>query len=153
MRFAISSNRTRGRQSHETQGFRQRLEIGLPCSTATTSFYPTGFAALQRPLQANPRLVVVYSAFDYLYEDGTRLFFPAFPASELWPALRYRSPILPSTATILRGALLDAGGFRKVFIEDWDLWFRLVRRHSAAAFQELPECLASLPPMGRQRNQ
>lgn len=104
-------------------------------------FLPDRLRRAQETIKADPRLIVVYSAFDYLYEDGSRSFFPAFPARELWPALRYRSPILPSTTTIRRSALLDAGGFRKVFIEDWDLWFRLVRRHSAAAFQELPESL------------
>jgi glycosyltransferase involved in cell wall biosynthesis len=104
-------------------------------------FLPDRLRRAAETIEANPRLVGVYSAFDYLYEDGTLSFFPAFPARELWPALRYRSPILPSTTTIRRSALLEVGGFRKVFIEDWDLWFRLVRRYSAAAFQELSESL------------
>ena len=104
-------------------------------------FLPDRLRRAAETIEANPHLVVVYSAFDYLYEDGTRRFFPAFPAHELWPALRYRSPILPSTTTIRRSELLAVGGFRKVFIEDWDLWFRLIRTYSAAAFQEIPESL------------
>ena len=104
-------------------------------------FLPDRLRRAAETIGGNPRLVAVYSAFDYLYEDGARSFFPVFPARELWPALRYRSPILPSTTTIRRSALLEVGGFRQIFIEDWDLWFRLVRKYSAAAFQELPESL------------
>jgi hypothetical protein len=57
--------------------------------------------------------MVAYSAFDYYCADGSRSFFSAFPAKELWPALRYRSPILPSTSTIRRSALLAAAAFAR----------------------------------------
>ena len=87
-------------------------------------------------------LVVVYSAFDYLYADGSAASVPAFPASRLWPALRYRTPILPSTSIIRRSALLEIGGFQKLYcIDDWNLWFRLVRRFSPHAFKEVPRSL------------
>jgi glycosyltransferase involved in cell wall biosynthesis len=93
-------------------------------------------------IEANPNLVVVYSAFSYLYSDGTTRLVPAFPARNLWPALRYRTPILPSTSIIRRSALQEIGGFKKLYcIDDWNLWFRLVRRYSSSAFQELPESL------------
>jgi glycosyltransferase involved in cell wall biosynthesis len=104
-------------------------------------FLPDRLSRAAEMISAKPGLMVVYSAFDYYYADGSRRFFPAFPACDLWPALRYRSPILPSTATIRRSALLAVNGFRKVSVEDWDLWFRLIRRYSAAVFQELPESL------------
>jgi hypothetical protein len=32
-------------------------------------------------------------------------------------------------------------GFRRVFIEDWDLWFRMVLHYGAQGFQEIPESL------------
>ena len=54
-------------------------------------FLPDRLRRAAEAIEANPSLMVVYSAFDYLYEDGTRRFFPAFAARELWPALRYRS--------------------------------------------------------------
>jgi len=92
-------------------------------------------------IQANPNTVVFYSAFDFYYPDGSRRLHPIFPARDLWPAMRYRSPILPSTATILRSALLSVGGFRQVFIEDWDLWFRMILEYGAAGFQETSESL------------
>ena len=91
-------------------------------------------------IEANPNLVVVYSAFTYLYPDGKTVRVDAFPANQLWPAIRYRTPILPSTAVIRRSALQEIGGFQKVYcVDDWNLWFRLVRRYSAEAFQDLPE--------------
>ncbi|MCU1322145.1 MAG: hypothetical protein JWM43_1794 [Acidobacteriaceae bacterium] len=91
---------------------------------------------------SNPELVVVYSTFTYLYSDGSTKPFPVFPAKDLWPTLRFRSPILPSTAIVRRSALQEIGGFRKFYTtDDWDLWFRLVRRYSTKAFQETPESL------------
>ena len=104
-------------------------------------FLPDRLRRAAMMIELKPRLVLIYSAFDLYYADGTRSFFPVLPAKELWPALRYRSPILPSTVTVRRDKVLAAGGFRKVVIEDWDLWFRLIKRHSAEAFQELPESL------------
>jgi len=92
-------------------------------------------------IEANPSLVLVYSAFSYLYPDGRTQKTTAFPAKDLWPALRYRSPILPSTSVVRRSALLDVGGFRSVTTEDWDLWLRLVRRYTSRAFQEVPQSL------------
>ncbi len=93
-------------------------------------------------IDANPDLVVVYSGFTYIFEDGTTQYVPAFPARDLWPALRYRTPILPSTSIIRRSALLEVGGFVPLYcVDDWNLWFRLVRRYSASAFQDYPEGL------------
>jgi glycosyltransferase involved in cell wall biosynthesis len=95
-------------------------------------------------IEANPNLVVVYSAFTYLFLDGTTERRDAFPAKDLWPALRYRTPILPSTAIVRRSALLEIGGFEKLYcVDDWNLWFRLVRRYSVSAFQEVPESLTT----------
>jgi glycosyltransferase involved in cell wall biosynthesis len=96
-------------------------------------------------IPASSNLAVVYSGFSYLYPNGAIKEMPAFPAKELWPALRYRTPILPSTSIVRRSALLEIGGFnpgpRSRLIEDWDLWFRLIRRYSVNAFQDVPESL------------
>ena len=96
-------------------------------------------------IEANPHLVFVYSGFAYLHTDGTTLEVSAIPAADLWPALRYRQPILPSTCVVRRSALEAEGGFKRVarryFPEDWDLWFRLIRRYSASSFQEIGQVL------------
>ena len=96
-------------------------------------------------IEANPELVVVYSAFQYLFSNGETLQKPSFPAVKLWPGLRYRTPILPSTSMIRRSALEEVGGFSTEYHhgEDWELWFRLVRRYSAKAFQDVPETLTT----------
>jgi glycosyltransferase involved in cell wall biosynthesis len=105
-------------------------------------FLPNKLEKQVAVIEANADLVVVYSAFSYLYTDGTTRLIPAFPARKLWPALRYRTPVLPSTAIIRRSALEEIGGFKKIYcIDDWNLWFRLVRRYSSSAFQEVPESL------------
>ena len=92
-------------------------------------------------IEANPELILVYSGFSFLYPDGRTEEVPAFPAKDLWPALRYRTPILPSTSVVRRAALLEVGNFRSVLTEDWNLWIRLMRRYSAKAFQEVPKNL------------
>ena len=93
-------------------------------------------------IKEKPGLVCVYTTFSYLHLDGSLEEIPVFPAKKLWPALRYRTPILPSTAIVKRSALLEMGGFEKVYcIDDWNLWFRLVRRYSSRAFMEIPESL------------
>ncbi len=92
-------------------------------------------------IEANSNLILVYSGFSFLYPDGRTEEMAAFPAKDLWPALRYRTPILPSTSVVRRSALVEVGGFRSVLTEDWDLWIRLVRRYSAKAFQEVPKSL------------
>jgi glycosyltransferase involved in cell wall biosynthesis len=92
-------------------------------------------------IEANPNLILVYSGFSFLYSDGRTEEIAAFPARDLWPALRYRTPILPSTSVVRRAALLEVGNFRSVLTEDWDLWIRLIRRYSAKAFQEVPKNL------------
>ena len=102
---------------------------------------PEKLAKQAAVIQANPDLVLVYSAFSFLHPDGSTEEIPVFPAIELWPALRYRSPILPSTSIIRRSALLELGGFHSLPTEDWDLWIRLIRRYGAKAFQDLPESL------------
>jgi glycosyltransferase involved in cell wall biosynthesis len=92
-------------------------------------------------IEANPHLICVYTAFAFLYTDGQTKEVPAFAAKDLWPAIRYKTPILPSTAIVKRSALLEVGGFRQVFPEDWNLWFRLIAAYGAASFQETNESL------------
>ena len=100
---------------------------------------------LQRQMaeaEANPELAVIYSSFDFLYSDGSRKNVPVFPARDLWPAIRYRTPILPSTAIVRRSALVEIGGLRHVpYADDWDMWFRLVRRYTPRAFREIRDSL------------
>jgi len=48
----------------------------------------------------------------------------------------------PSTAIIRRSALREVGDFAQLFgIDDWNMWFRLIRRYSSNAFKEHPEGL------------
>jgi glycosyltransferase involved in cell wall biosynthesis len=103
---------------------------------------PRKLEVAMRVAESRADLMVVYSSFTFLYSDGMRHEMPSFPASKLWPALRYRTPILPSTALVRRSALTEIGGFKNVYcVDDWSLWFRLVQRFSKDAFQEVAESL------------
>jgi teichuronic acid biosynthesis glycosyltransferase TuaG len=98
-------------------------------------------------IAASPKnTVLVYSAFEYLFGPGMinssgRTRWPVYPSKDLWPALRYKNVILPSTATILRSALLEVGSFHDSIVEDWHLWLRLAQRFSPQSFVSSPECL------------
>jgi glycosyltransferase involved in cell wall biosynthesis len=103
---------------------------------------PTKLEKQSKVATENPDLICVYTTFAYLHVDGSLVEVPAFPAKNLWPALRYRTPILPSTAIVKRSALLAIGGFQKLYcIDDWNLWFRLVARYSSDSFMEISERL------------
>jgi glycosyltransferase involved in cell wall biosynthesis len=108
-------------------------------------FHPEKLEKQRAVVEADPKLVVVYSTFTYLYPDGSTKESPAYPAQDLWPGLRYRTPILPSTSVVKRSALVEVGAFRLGplvrRVEDWDLWFRLIRRYSVSAFYGLDESL------------
>ena len=108
-------------------------------------FEPCKLEKQRAVIEANPGLVVIYSSFTFLYIDGTTQEATVFPATKLWPALRYRTPILPSTSVVRRDALLQVGGFKSGplvrRVEDWDLWFRLMQQYSAKAFHSIPESL------------
>lgn len=94
-------------------------------------------------IRQRPELVISYSGFEIWHVDDTRQEMKAFRARSLWPALRYRTPILPSTVVARRQTLLEVGMFRvgQHYAEDWDLWLRLMRRYGPKAFQDIPECL------------
>jgi glycosyltransferase involved in cell wall biosynthesis len=102
---------------------------------------PTRLQRTAESITSNPKAVVHYTGFEMWYPDDSRRSMPAFPAKKLWPALRYRTPILPSTATVSREAVIDIGLFRKVTIEEWDLWFRLMSKYGRDGFQDIPEDL------------
>lgn len=104
---------------------------------------PTKLEKQSKVVTENPDLICVYTAFAYLHPDGSLEEVPPFPAKDLWPALRYRTPILPSTAIVKRSALIAIGGFQKYIycIDDWNMWFRLVVRYSSDSFMEISESL------------
>lgn len=134
----------------ENCGIAGARNTGISCATGDWIAFldhddlwlPTKLEKQAKVAMENPDLICVYTTFSYLYVDGSSKEIPVFPAKDLWPALRYKTPILPSTAIVKRSALLEVGGFQKLYcIDDWNLWFRLVCRYSAEAFREISESL------------
>jgi glycosyltransferase involved in cell wall biosynthesis len=87
-------------------------------------------------VERNPGVKIVYGGARLLNGGKVIGRLNAFPVKDLWPALRYRSPILPSTVMLERAAFLHVGGFDTTLpvAEDWDLWLRLHEAYSTAAF-------------------
>jgi len=92
-------------------------------------FLPEKLARQGAIAEAHPELVAIYSGFTYLYPDGSRADAAAFPARDLWPALRYRTPILPSSAMVRRSALRQTASWPRSVIAQ-----RLPARPYSATF-------------------
>ena len=106
-------------------------------------FFPDKLLKQAALVKQNPGLVVVYTGVIHKYESGSAREYPAFPSEQLWPALRYRSPIVPSSALLKKSAILDIGNFDPLLrmCDDWDIWLRLALRFSTKLFAALPEPL------------
>jgi glycosyltransferase involved in cell wall biosynthesis len=103
---------------------------------ADDAFAPDKLALQADVIDRNPGVKIVYGGARLLSGGKEIGQLDAFPAQELWPALRYRSPILPSTVLLEREAFLRVGGFDTTLpvAEDWDLWLKLHEAYSSGAF-------------------
>jgi len=93
-------------------------------------------------LNRNPSAVLVYSDF-LIVEGNCRRIVEVCPPQQLLPALRYRCPFMPSVVLMAREAFLNAGAFDQTLqgTEDWDLWVKIVMKHSTRAFVHVAEPL------------
>lgn len=87
--------------------------------------------------------ILIYSGF-LASVDGAESLGWFHPPEVLWPKLRYRCALVPSTVALRREAFEAVGGFDPSVrvCEDWDLWLRLVERYSPKIFAAVPEPLA-----------
>jgi glycosyltransferase involved in cell wall biosynthesis len=140
VRYLKQSNQ--GQASARNKGIAEARGAWIAFIDSDDIMLPTKLKKQSDVIASDPELVVVYTGFTYFYPNGETQDSPAFPSEKLWPALRYRQPILPSTAVVKKDALVKAGMFalskRRYFAEDWDLWFRLF---PIGRFTHLPECL------------
>jgi glycosyltransferase involved in cell wall biosynthesis len=106
-------------------------------------FLPEKLQRQRQIIESNKTLAIVYSGVRLLSDSGVTSDRPAFSPEKLWPALRFRSPIVPSTAVIRKSALVEAGYFNTSFriCDDWYCWLSFVRRYSATAFDAANEPL------------
>jgi glycosyltransferase involved in cell wall biosynthesis len=111
---------------------------------ADDAFRPRKLALQKAAVDADARLRLVYGAARVVSGGRELRTIEAFPSTKLWPALRYRSPILPSTVLLRRDSFLAVGGFDASLrvAEDWDLWLKLLHACSPAAFHGIDEVLS-----------
>jgi glycosyltransferase involved in cell wall biosynthesis len=139
----IVSQRNAGVAAARTAGVKLASGDWIALLDQDDYFVETKLQRQAELIERNPNLMVAYSGYRVLTSSGLMADYAAFRASDLWPALRYQSPILPSTAVIRKSALMEIGYFDSQYrmADDWDCWLRLLRRYSAARFGAVPEPL------------
>jgi glycosyltransferase involved in cell wall biosynthesis len=78
-------------------------------------------------IEASPEVILVYTSLRLVSDAGVRGIRKACPPKLLWPQLRYRNPITPSSVIVRREAIDRIGGFdeRRRGSEDWAAWMKL----------------------------
>lgn len=106
-------------------------------------FLPDKLLRQKELAETNEQAVAIYSDFELLYPDGTKTPTCGLRPTDLWPAVRYRSPIQPSTLLVRKAALEELGGFDTSIrmVSDWDLSFRLTERFTTRRILHVPEPL------------
>jgi glycosyltransferase involved in cell wall biosynthesis len=98
----------------------------------------------QKQLAADrPSSALLYSAA-LTFQGGEYRPAPFTPPEKLWPLLRYCSPFEVASVMVRREAFDAVGGFNPGtrYIEDWELWLRLMEKFGVSAFHGLEEPLA-----------
>src|ERR1035441_7246328 len=112
---------------------------------ADDQWEPNKLARQMEELARNPLADLCYAArIDFVEQDGRVTFgrvTPVPPPEDIRQALFRNTTFLPSSVVIRRSAFLAAGGFdtQFKFVEDWDLWLRLL--HAGMVFAACPEPL------------
>jgi len=89
---------------------------------------------------ASTKPVVVYSDFDFLDHQGSRI--KRHDGVQSLRKIYYRNIISHPTTAIRRESLLAVGGYLgSVFSEDYDLWARMLRHYGKSCFLYVPRKL------------
>ena len=101
---------------------------------------PTKLQRQAALLDARPEVMATYTSLITVAEQsGVEEIVTAVSAETLWPRIRWENPALaPSSMMMRRTALEEAGNFTEGMrsCEDWDCWFRLLRRGRMAEITE-----------------
>jgi glycosyltransferase involved in cell wall biosynthesis len=92
----------------------------------------------EEALRGSLTAALVYTSLQMCWPDGTVTPSAALPPERLWPGLRAKNSIPPSSVMVQKQAVLKAGGFNENLrsCEDWDLWVRLAQEHRFAVVLE-----------------
>jgi glycosyltransferase involved in cell wall biosynthesis len=80
-------------------------------------------------LKQRPDAILVYTSLLMVKDTGEVMIRQSAPANQLWPLLRYRNPIAPSSVLVKRSVMQQIGGFNEKHkvAEDWEAWVRMRR--------------------------
>ncbi len=92
----------------------------------------------EQAAERSPKAVLVYTSQQMFSENGTVGDATVLSPERLWPGLRIKNNIPPSTVMVERAAVLRCGGFNEKLrnCEDWDMWLRLAHIGKFAAVLE-----------------
>ena len=101
---------------------------------------PTKLERQAALLDARPDVIATYTSLITVTEQtGATEEVVAVPATTLWPQIRWENPALaPAAVMVRRSVLAEVGNFTENMrsCEDWDCWFRLLRRGKMAEIAE-----------------
>jgi glycosyltransferase involved in cell wall biosynthesis len=120
---------------------------------ADDCWLPEKLARQVQAAETDPSAILVYTSRWHVTPDGARELVRVVDPKLLWPALRFRNPIAPSTVLIRRDALLEVGGFDETLTgcEDWALWAKLAWKRKFLAVDD-PLVLYRILPTNRSRD-
>jgi len=105
------------------------------------SWLPEKLARQREAFTAAPESALCYTGVRWVNEqDGSHQDQEANDPAAIWPALRFHNCITGSASAVCvkRDCLDSIGGFCEQLTahEDWDVWFRIARRHPVTAVRE-----------------
>jgi hypothetical protein len=145
-RYAASDSRVRVLSNEINQGVSATLNHGgreargtyLAIAHADDVCLPDRLARQTAFLDGHPAVVAVGGATILVDESGREVTTTWFPtrSRSIQKTLSRHNCFAHSAVTMRRAALLEVGGYRFDFVEDYDLWLRLSERYELA---NLPE--------------
>ena len=134
VRYVFQSNK--GLAGARNTGIREASSEWVALLDCDDWWMPSKIREQKRAIQQNT--VLVYTGILLVNSDGSTSVSRATPPEALWPQLRTKNLITPSTVIIRKDALLKIGGFNESIraCEDWDLWVRLFPYGSFEAVSE-----------------
>jgi glycosyltransferase involved in cell wall biosynthesis len=135
------SQKNSGASTARNAGIQAARHEWIALLDADDLWHPEKLARQAEQIMAEPEVDLLYTSCQCFFEDRVEKLALAPPASQIKQVLFDRVPFMPSSVVLSRAKILQIGGFNPAmrFVEDWEMWLRLVQ--AGARFAGLSEPL------------